>query len=195
MAFVCQFEILNLQILLVGLRTSPPSVMSSSKKCFVLRFRDRDVLVLHDQCPHYSVSLTCKYGAITGIISDRRHCRTSLHSHGPLFRLCRARQTKILLSWGAALIATGSGVLKSQRKPGSLSAHSWATLLLLSNRVCTHWPRRTTRKSLNISYQKERSSKKRSTKESSPKKRCQTRTRRDRSSDRLVVIIPIHSLQ
>lgn len=133
------------------------------------------------------------HGATTGIISDRSHCRTSLHSHGPLFRLCRARQTKILLSWGAALIATGSGVLKSQRKPGSLSAHSWATLLLLSNRVCTHWPRRTTRKSLNISYQKERSSKKRSTKESSPKKRCQTRTRRDRSSDRLVVIIPIHS--
>lgn len=29
-------------------------VMSSSKECFILRFRDRRVLVFSNQCPHYS---------------------------------------------------------------------------------------------------------------------------------------------
>jgi hypothetical protein len=44
--------------------------MSSSKKCFVLRFRDRSVLVFHDQCPHCSVSILCKHGAALREVSN-----------------------------------------------------------------------------------------------------------------------------
>ena len=35
----------------------------SSRKTISLCFRRRSVLVFHDQCPHYSVSLSCKHRA------------------------------------------------------------------------------------------------------------------------------------
>jgi hypothetical protein len=38
-----------------------------------------------------------------------------------------------------ALTAPGTGMmLNFRRKPGTLSAYSWPTLLLLSDEVCTH---------------------------------------------------------
>ena len=62
-------------------------------------------------------------------------------------------------------------MLNCQREPGSLSAHSWPTLLLLSKKVCTHWPRKTLRKLLTTSYQKESGLKESSTEKKTPCKK------------------------
>lgn len=136
----------------------------SSNKTLIMRFRGRNVLVHYDQCSCYSVSLPGTLEAWRCMSDCRHHCRTSLHSHGPLFCLCNTRQPKILLSWGAAKIFPGMGttrLLNSQRESGNLSTlnHGWQSSLLLSNRVCANWPRRTPRKLLTLSHQIESSSK------------------------------------
>jgi hypothetical protein len=59
-----------------------PPAMSSNKKGFILRLRDRSVLVLHEQCPQYSVSLSCKHGAIgTVTYQFRSDCRYHTAGH------------------------------------------------------------------------------------------------------------------